>query len=157
MKGLVTVDTVEHTSQRYDTWADWEVDWMVDLDDPIDVQPVPNLKVTVSRVNNWRYEYLSFLHEFLEATLCLHLGISQAQVDHFDIDYEERRMKGERWAACGCEITDDPGSDLHAPYRVAHLYAESVEYGLAKLLEVDPKEYDAAFIALDGGVAGNRK
>jgi hypothetical protein len=78
-------------------------------------------------------------------------------VDEFDIDYENRRMAGERLAACGCAITDDPGADVHAPYRAAHLYATGIEYGLAKLLDVDPKEYDAAFIALDGGVAGNRK
>jgi hypothetical protein len=85
------------------------------------------------------------------------MGISQADIDAYDIDYENRRMAGERLAACGCAITDDPGSDIHAPYRLAHKYAESVEYGLARLLDVDAKEYDAAFIALDGGAAGNRK
>ena len=115
------------------------------------------MNITVSDVGNWRYEYLAAIHELLEATVCLHLGITQADVDDFDIDYETRRMAGERFAACGCEITNDPGSDPHAPYRAAHLYAESVEYGLAKLLGVDPIEYDNAFIALDGGALLNRK
>lgn len=144
---LIEINTIPHDQQRYDTWADWEAT------DP-DIYP---MTITVSQVGNWRYEYLSALHEWLEATVCLHLGITQADVDKFDIDYEARRMKGERWAACGCEITDDPGMDQHAPYRDAHLYATSVEYGLAKLLGVDPTAYDNAFIALDGGVAGNRK
>ena len=80
------------------------------------------------------------------------MGITQESVDDFDMDYEKRRVAGERFARCGCVITNDPGSDVHAPYRLAHKYAESVEYGLARVLDVDAKEYDEAFIALDGGV-----
>lgn len=145
-KSLIEVNTIAHAEQRYPTWADWEIEGAMN-----------KMTITVSRVGNWRYEYLSAIHELLEATVCAHLGITQVDVDAFDVDYENRRMAGERLAACGCVITDDPGSDVHAPYRAAHLYAESVEYGLAKLLDVDPKEYDNAFIALDGGVASNLK
>jgi len=145
-KPFIQINTINHSEQRYDSWADWTYPTHDD-----------QLLISVSAVGNWRYEYLAAIHELLEATLCLHQGVTQADVDAFDIPYEEARMRGERRAACGCEITDDPGSDIHAPYRIAHTYAESVEYGLAKLLGVDPKEYDQAFIALDGGVAGNRK
>jgi hypothetical protein len=141
---LFAVRTIEHKDQRYPTWADWEF-----LDH--------HLIVSVSHVGNWRYEYLAAIHELLEATVCRHMGISQVDVDAFDADYENRRVMGEQFAACGCIITNDPGSDVHAPYQLAHKYAESVEYGLARVLDVDAKEYDEAFIALDGGVAGNRK
>ena len=143
-KPLITIETVRHEEQRYDTWADWEADGH-------------RLTITISEVPDPRHLYLAAIHELLEAIVFLHEGGMQADVDAFDVDYEKRRMAGARHAACGCQITDDPGSDLHAPYRTAHTYAESVEYGLAKLLDVDPKEYDADFIALDGGVAGNRK
>jgi len=144
-KRVIDIRLVYHGDQRYDSFADWE-----DLIDG-------TLRISVSKVGNWRYEYLTAIHELLEATLCLHAGVSQAEVDAFDIPFEKCRMEGKRLALCGCEITDDPGMDRHAPYRDAHIYATSVEYGLAKLLDVDPKEYDQAFIALDGGVAGNRK
>lgn len=146
MKRIIEINVIPHSEQRYPTWADWEFD-----------RASGSLKITVSEVRDGRYVTLAAIHELLEAVLCLKEGIPQEIVDDFDIDYENRRMAGERFAQCGCEITDDPGSDQHAPYRAAHIYAESVEYGLAKLLGVDPKEYDAAFVALDGGVAGNRK
>lgn len=136
---IIQIDTIPHTEQRYPTWADWE-------------QRGETVTISISDVNNWRYHRLAAIHELLEETVCRHMGITQQMVDDFDADYENRRMAGERSAACGCEITNDPGSDIHAPYRLAHKYAESVEYGLARILDVDAKEYDAAFIALDGGV-----
>lgn len=146
MKRLVEINLIPHSEQRYPTWADWEIEG---AGEP--------LKISISKVGNWRYEYIAALHEFLEIALCMHMGISQKDVDDFDVDYESRRMAGEKFAACGCEITDDPGSDEHAPYRIAHIYATSVEYGFQRLLGVAEKDYDEAFIALDGGVAGNRK
>ena|ERR1019366_771308 len=143
-KTLIEVVTIPHAEQRYPTWADWEHNG-------------DRTVITVSEVKDWRYLRLAAIHELLEETVCLHMGITQGMVDAFDVDYENRRMAGEHFAVCGCPITNDPGSDIHAPYRLAHKYAESVEYGLARVLDVDAKEYDAAFIALDGGVAGNRK
>ncbi len=143
-KRLIEINLIEHSQARYATWADW-------------TQDGKKTTISVSEVGDWRYHRLAAIHELFEETLCRHLGITQSDVDAFDIPYETRRMAGEKYANCGCEITDDPGSDVHAPYRIPHVYAESVEYGLAKLLDVDPKLYDAAFIALDGGVAGNRK
>lgn len=147
MRTIVEMRAIAHSDQRYDTWGDWEFDASDKLTITMSELPKPN----------WRYDYLGAIHELLEAALCRHQGITQADVDAFDIDYEKRRMAGQTQAACGCKITDDPGGDIHAPYRLAHAYALSVEYGLARLLDVDPAAYDADFIALDGGVAGNRK
>jgi len=141
---ILEVRLIPHAEQRYPTWADWEFN-------------DGKLTISVSEVGNWRYHLLAAIHELLEAVLCKHQNVTQSAVDAFDIPYENRRMTGHIHAACGCEITDDPGADIHAPYRAAHLYATGVEYGLAKLLGVDPNLYDAAFIALDGGAAGNRK
>jgi hypothetical protein len=145
-KPLIRIDTTVHSDQRYPTWADWQTS--ADMN---------KLTITVSELPDWRYEYLSAIHELLEATLCRHQGITQADVDAFDVDYENRRMAGQAHAACGCEITNDPGSDIHAPYRAAHQYAEGVEYGLARLLGVDAVTYDNVCAALDGGIEGNRR
>jgi hypothetical protein len=151
MKTLIEVRTIKHEDQRYPTWADWEV------------QEGMGVVIRVSdhsdkaKVVDGRYLYLAAIHELVEFLVCQEHGVTQDDVDKFDIDYENRRMRGEWDAACGCAITNDPGSDRHAPYKAAHHVAELIEYGLAKLLGVDPKKYDAAFVALDGGVAGNRK
>lgn len=141
----ITIRTIPHSEQRYPTWADWEI------------AANGNATISISEVGDWRKELATALHEQIEMALCRHHGISQETVDAFDVDYENRRMKGVVHAACGCEITDDPGMDVHAPYHAEHVYATGVEYGFARLLGLDAKEYDAAFIALDGGVAGNRK
>ena len=136
---IIQIDTIPHAEQRYPTWADWE-------------QIGQATHISVSDVGDWRYHRLAAIHELFEETVCRHMGITQEMVDAFDCDYENRRIAGELHAMCGCIITNDPGSDVHAPYRLAHKYAESVEYGLARVLDVDAKEYDEAFIALDGGV-----
>jgi hypothetical protein len=152
---LIEVKLIPHEQERYSSWADWTF------------HPDGSITIYVSNesklasIKDRRYLFLAAIHELVEAFVLSHqLGSDQkAQVecDDFDFDYEARRMEGQIHAACGCEITDDPGADKHAPYKSAHHAAEVVEYGLARLLGVDPKEYDAAFIALDGGVAGNRK
>ncbi len=152
---IITINTIEHDDQRYPTWADWELFDYDAMGYPllsVGVLPESQMRISVSHVGNWRYEYLAAIHELLEATVCRHMGITQDMVDAFDVDYENRRIAGERRAACGCEITSDPGSDYHAPYKLAHKYAESVEYGLARVLGVDARSYDEAFFALDGGV-----
>ena len=148
---LIEVNAIAHEDQRYASWADWEIDEQGRI--TISVSDVSRQ----AEVTDRRYLHLAAIHELVEMLVCEHQGISHGDVDAFDMDYEARRMRGERLAACGCEITDDPGSDKHAPYKAAHHAAELVEYGLARLLGVDPAAYDAAFIALDGGVAGNRK
>jgi hypothetical protein len=154
---LIEVKLVAHEDQRYPTWADWEFQ----RDGSIQIRVSSHSITRNVVVNDRRYMMLSAIHELVEALVLSHqLGgdaLAQLRVDQFDVDYEERRMDGARTAACGCEITDDPGSDMHAPYKTAHHIAEQIEYGLAKILGVDPKLYDEAFLALDGGVAGNRK
>lgn len=136
MRKLIEVNAIPHVDQRYPSWGDWQVR----IADQF-------LKVDMSELSDWRHLYLGAIHEIIEAFICMATEIEQSAVDKFDFDYERRRVAGKRRAVCGCEITMDPGSDVHAPYFTAHEFANEVEYKLAKLIGVDAAEYDAACVA----------
>ena len=118
----ISIKTIPHELQRYDTCGDWV--W-TDAGD---------LEITVSSTNNWKYEALVAVHELIEVLLCHDRGISQQVVDDFDMSYERDREE------FGYE--DEPGNEKDAPYHKEHKVATKVEKILAKELKVNWKEYD---------------
>ena len=61
----ITIKTIQHSKQRYDTCGDWWFD------------KKGNLQIRVSDMDNWKYEYLVGDHEVREALLCKDRGITQ--------------------------------------------------------------------------------
>lgn len=120
----VTIKTIPHIDQRYDTVGDW---WFDDAGD---------LHLRVSAMGDWRKEALVAFHELAEVLLCKDRGITAETVDAFDMAHAER--------GDGVEPGDDPA----APYRAEHFFATTVERLLAAELGVDWVEYDAAVGAL---------
>lgn len=120
MKGI-NFRAIPHEEQRYPTVGDWWIDeegiW----------------QVRVSKMSDWRYEFLVFFHEILELAWCEVNGISQADVDAFDIEYENNREEGN---------TSEPGDDSKAPYRIGHYSATLVEKMACVILGCDWKEYE---------------
>jgi hypothetical protein len=125
----ILIYKVRHKDQRYDTVGDWRFVNTAILGEP----GRADLTVTVSEMNDWRYELLVGVHELIEAALCKQRGISGEAVDAFD--------KG--FAKAG-----EPGDDPACPYRREHFFATSIEWLLAAELGVDWDEYDAALEAL---------
>lgn len=117
----IFIKTIEHKSQRYKTCGDWKID----KDGAI--------LIFVSKMNDWRYEFLVAVHEFCEVFLCRHDGISQKRVDNFDINFERLRKMGNE---------DEPGDDRRAPYAKQHCIATGVERILAACLGVCWKDYE---------------
>lgn len=126
----INIRTIPHKSQRYETIGDWIFD------------KGKLSKIFVSKFKNEDMEFLVAIHEFIEAYLLSKRGVSQEEVDEFDMWYEEARDLGV--AACGCKIRpgDEPGFDVHAPYRNEHAFATSIEKKLAKKLNVDWEKYE---------------
>jgi hypothetical protein len=122
----VTIKVIPHTAQRYETVGDWEVF-------------ANNFEVKVSRMTDWRYEWLVGIHEAIEAALCNHRGITDADVSAFDVEFEAARAEGN---------TDEPGDHPDAPYRKEHLFATGIEKLLAAELGVNWKIYDEEVNAL---------
>lgn len=124
----VTIVTVPHTSQRYNTVGDWQYD------------PVGNLLITVSDMGDWKKELCVAFHELIEVMLCKDRGIQQELVDRFDMEYEDHRMPYDK--------TSEPGDDPGAPYRREHFFATSLERLLCAELGLDWGEYEKAVCGL---------
>lgn len=116
----VDIKVIPHSRQRYPTVGDW---WF----------ERKNLSIRVSEMGNWRYEMLVVVHELVEVLICKHEGITQKQVDRFDIAFENARKPGNE---------DEPGDDARAPYRIQHGIASGVERICAALMGVDWNKYD---------------
>lgn len=118
---IITIETIPHASQRYDTVGDWI--W----------EDENYLRIRVSSMRRRRYAALVAVHELVEALLCWERGITTEMVDTFDKAFEAGRPEGNE---------DEPGDDPTCPYRREHFFATTVERLLAAELRVDWTEYE---------------
>jgi len=116
--------TIPHKVQRYDTAGDWQFG------------KKQNLVVSVSVLGDDDCEFLVGLHELVEAWLCKKHGITQAQVDAFDMAWQPH------------DGIEEPGEDPDAPYFDEHQIASAVERIVQKSLGVKNADYAARLDAL---------
>ena len=123
----ITIKTIPHQEQHYDTVGDWWFDEEGDLQ--IRVSRTPG---KLPPVNDWKYEALVAFHELAEAILCKDRGVSAAEVDAFDNSFIPSAM------------IDEAGDRSDCPYRREHFFATTVERLLAAELGVDWNDYAEA-------------
>jgi hypothetical protein len=111
---MIKIETIPHENQRYDTIGDWQR-----LGDDVIIR--------VSNMNNELYEFLVGIHELIEMYLCEVYGITEKEVDAFDISHPE---------------AIEPGNLPDAPYYRPHLIATIIERMLADELGVDWDKYE---------------
>lgn len=126
----ITIKTIPHDQQRYATCGDWWEDEQ------------GNLEIRVSDMGNPVYESLIALHELVEFLQCKKRGITTAQVDEFDMQFEKARALGLHGE------DDEPGDHPDAPYRKEHFFATNIEALMAGQLDVNWQEYEKAVYAL---------
>lgn len=123
------IKTISHQKQRYETPGDyWETSKV--------------LEMRVSKLSDWRFEFLIVIHELIEYALVKQANLSLREIDEFDQMFERERAKG---------LHDDdaePGMDKRAPYRKQHIWATRIERFVAFLLHVNWKKYDKEVISL---------
>lgn len=90
-----------------------------------------DLQVRVSPMGDWRYEVLLMVHELCEAILCDHNGVTVAQVDAFDLEYDKTHT-----------FDLNAGDDPKAPYKREHCFATAIERIMCAELGVDWETYD---------------
>lgn len=90
-----------------------------------------DLQVRVSPLSDWRREVLLGIHEAVEAIMCKHNGVTQQQVDAFDIEYDKTHT-----------FDVNAGDDPAAPYAREHCFATAIERILCAELDVNWLEYD---------------
>ena len=123
----IEMQTIDHAKQRYPTVGDW---WFSPSFNPLSIA----MLVRVSKMPDWRYEFLVGIHEMIEAGLCKYAGVHEDAVTAFDEAYEARRQPDD---------LSEPGDDEAAPYHRQHQLATEIERRLAQELGVDWERYEA--------------
>lgn len=117
----VLIEVIPHADQRYATCGDWLYDGT-------------RLVLRISRTADPRHQQLVAVHELIEALLCHRDGVTQADVDAFDM-------------GPGATLAD-PGTSPDAPYHAQHMVATAIERVMASALGVEWDAYEAALDAL---------
>ena len=113
----ISIKTIPQKEQRYKTIGDW---WFTEQGD---------IEIRVSDLGYWRLEAIVYIHELVEILLCKHKGITQKQVDDFDM------------SEYGLSL-EEPGLDPKAPYFEQHAIALQVEELLYPPLGVNVDEFE---------------
>lgn len=104
--------------QRYSTVGDWQNSSVLKHD-----------LVTATQLESDDLSFLIAVHELVEMYLCRRDGITQQEVDEFDMSF------------CTAQSDAEPGEATDCPYRWEHQRAETVERVLAEILGVDWQFY----------------
>jgi len=112
----VSIETIPHNNQRYETCGDWQFDHIHN-----------RLIIKVSDLGDWKMEACLAFHEMIEAIRCESDGITEHQVDVWDSNF-----KGD----------GEPGDDPKAPYHKEHVEATRCERVMARQLGVDWEKYE---------------
>jgi hypothetical protein len=141
----IWISSIPYEKQRYRTVGDW-----YESSNPILGKFT---RIDVSEMSDERYEILVAIHELVEKVLCDKTGITEKQVDDFDMsqhEYENIRLTFPEDFSDKCrycdkkesEHFDEPGNDPRAPYHKQHKIAEIIERLLAIELDVNWEEYE---------------
>ena len=119
----IVIETIFHGHQRYPTAGDWLID-----------KRTGDITIFVSQTGYDLSNMLVIAHELAEVFWCLRNGITQEQVDDWDIRHPDE---------------DDPGSNPMAPYHLGHMLGDLVERTLAFALRADWEFHEETLENLD--------
>ena len=118
----IIIRSIPHKSHRYPTCGDW-------------FEEDGTLYILVSDEMPEESKQLVALHEFAEWMMCKANGVTQKQVDTFDMGFEKNRQPGDE---------SEPGDHPSAPYHVQHRLATSIELMTASQMKVDWAAHEEA-------------
>jgi hypothetical protein len=126
----IIIIAIPHIMQRYDTCGDWyeAPAFWEQMKTPGD-RAVRCLQIRVSAELPRKEQFLAAIHELVEAFLCECAGVSEAEVDKFDLAY-------------GPPDEGEPGDESIAPYYRQHQFASGIERILAAEAGVDWLNYE---------------
>lgn len=115
----ITIAVIPEDQQRQEvSGCDWQFDNNGDV------------VVLVSPLSDWRREVLLGFHEALEAVMCKQAGVTQKQVDDFDVEFDKTHP-----------YDLGAGDDPSAPYFRQHIAATAMEVILCQELGVSWYDY----------------
>jgi len=109
-----TIIAIDPSENRYGTVGDWMFAENGDI------------LVTTTKCGNADSEFLVAIHELIEAYLCLREGITEEEVNAWDVNNP---------------YLEEPGDSRNAPYHRQHAIAMRTEKFLADLMRVDWEQH----------------
>jgi hypothetical protein len=119
----VTIKPIPHKEHRYPTCGDW---WFDDNGD---------MQIRVSKELPDASQHLVALHEYAEALMCRASGVTQKDVDNFDMNFEANRKPDDN---------SEPGDHIEAPYYREHGIATALERMVATQMGIGWMEHEQA-------------
>lgn len=142
----IIIETIEHAKQRYPTVGDWYFADENGIPKEGDLA-TDTMVIRVSNLGNWKEELLVAVHELVEVAVAQARGVTVAEVDAFDKEFEAVRKAKLEKAQSEPEkdllLIDEPGDDPECPIRLEHSLATGVERILASALAVNWKLYES--------------
>lgn len=138
----IIIESIPHDQQRYPTVGDWYYS---------EENGEKVLHIKVSKMSNPLYELLVGVHELVEVAKCDVDGVTQQQVDAFDIEFEKNREKRLDTAnpdEAALINIEEPGDQPDAPYAEQHCFATGIERLMASALNVNWAEYEQEIYSL---------
>jgi hypothetical protein len=111
----IIIESISHSKQRYDTVGDW---WWEG----------ETLQIRVSTMSSWVREFKVVVHELTEVMLCKLRGITQKQVDDYDLTHPD--------------AGGDERDMVDAPYLREHSEAMTIERMLNHFTNDNWVEYE---------------
>ena len=102
----IIIKSIPHKQHRYPTCGDWFF------------EPDGTLVILVSEEMDEKSQQLVALHELAEVLMCKANGVTQKEVDEFDMNYEANRKPDDE---------SEPGDSAIAPYNKQHSIATAIE------------------------------
>jgi hypothetical protein len=121
----IVMEEIPHAAQRYPTCGDWFTKDGV-------------LNIRVSQEMGHDSCMLVAIHELVEVFLCYKAGISEGEVDAFDIAYEKEHANDDT----------EPGDDPAAPYQRQHNIAMGIERLLCAEIGMKWADHDGSVMKL---------
>lgn len=90
--------------------------------------------IWIHTMSDWRFMVAVLFHELIEWALTKHRGVTTAQCDAFDDDYEEQYRNGRNKA-------EEPGDDPDCPYFEGHQFGNHLEWTVIFILGASWKDY----------------
>jgi len=115
----IHIAIIPHGKQRYPTVGDWQYEGPRDA---------THLMIKVSGMPDQRMEQAVAIHELVEALLCNAAGITQEEVDAWDMG------PGKTF--------DEPGDSDEAPYHLQHMIANEHESRFVEAIGLNLDDYD---------------
>jgi hypothetical protein len=112
----IQIEAIPQSEQRYETLGDW---FFVEKSGVFQSRTLCILVSKQEGPDSSKKEYLLALHEFIEAMHCSFEGITQKQVDDFDMGISKEQVIKDGFS--------EHGFHEKAPYRKQHEFAYMIE------------------------------